>query len=184
MEDESEEELPIMSQQPVLVPQSFCNRAGQSWCRVSWPDGVYWWMMGTSHVQRTPPDGSTASPGWHTNTGRRGATDPGADRGCDQAARVLAVPVRERGGASVPVHRQSVGHSSCYAEVVAPSANCAAHRRDSTGACFGGLVVDVLVDCSDKFQQFTVGYFSCATLVFDSGYIFCVSLDVFPAFST
>ena len=39
LEDESEEELPIVSQQPVLVPQSFRNVAGQSWCRVSGPTG-------------------------------------------------------------------------------------------------------------------------------------------------
>ena len=54
MEDESEEEPPIVSQQPGVVPQSFRNVAGHAWCRVRGPTGVCWWMMGTSHVQWTP----------------------------------------------------------------------------------------------------------------------------------
>ena len=47
------------------------------------------------------------------------------------ALRVQAV--REPGGASDPVHRQRVGHSSCYAEVGTHSANCAEDRRAVLG---------------------------------------------------
>ena len=33
--------------------------------------GVFWWMIGTSTVQRTPPEEYTARPGRKINTGRR-----------------------------------------------------------------------------------------------------------------
>ena len=46
-EEEGEEEL-----QPSLVPESyFRDDFGREWCRVYGPEGVYWWMIGTSAVQ-------------------------------------------------------------------------------------------------------------------------------------
>ena len=50
---------------------------GRSWCLVDGPAVVYWWMMGTSHVQWTPPEGYTARPGRYTNASRRGGDVPG-----------------------------------------------------------------------------------------------------------
>ena len=58
VEEEEEED------QPRVVPESyFRDDAGREWCRVSGPEGAYWWMIGTSSVQWTPPDGYTARPG-------------------------------------------------------------------------------------------------------------------------
>ena len=46
VEEEVEEE-----EQPSLVPESyFRDDAGREWCRVFGPEGVYWWMIGTSTV--------------------------------------------------------------------------------------------------------------------------------------
>ena len=70
VEEEVEEEE---KEQPRVVPESyFRDAAGREWCRVSGLAGVCWWMIGTSSVQRTPPEGYTARPGRYTNTGRRG----------------------------------------------------------------------------------------------------------------
>ena len=66
VEEEQEEE------QPSLVPESyFRDDFGREWCRVHGPGGVYWWMVGTSTVQWTPPEGYTARPGRYRNTGLR-----------------------------------------------------------------------------------------------------------------
>ena len=49
-EEEEEEELPRM------VPGSrVWDAEGHAWCRVAGPAGVYWWMIGTSTAQYTPP---------------------------------------------------------------------------------------------------------------------------------
>ena len=50
VEEEEEEE------QPRVVPESyFRDAAGCEWCPVPGLEGVYWWMIGTSSVQWTPP---------------------------------------------------------------------------------------------------------------------------------
>ena len=68
VEEEEEEE-----EQPRMVPESyFRDTARREWCRVTGPDWVYWWMIGTSTVQWTFLEGCTARPGRHRNTGRRG----------------------------------------------------------------------------------------------------------------
>ena len=67
VEEEEEEE------QPQVVPESSVWDAdGRAWCRVVGPAGVYWWMIGTSTVQRTTPEGITV--GRKRNTGRRGGS--------------------------------------------------------------------------------------------------------------
>ena len=66
-EGEEEEE------HPQVVPGSRVRDAhGRLLCRVIGPEGVYWWMIGTSTVQWTPPEGYTARPGRYFFTGRRG----------------------------------------------------------------------------------------------------------------
>ena len=58
VEEEEEEE----EEQPRMVPGSrVLDAHGRSWCRVAGPAGVYWWMIGTSTAQYTPPDGITAT---------------------------------------------------------------------------------------------------------------------------
>ena len=65
--EEEEEE------QPQVVPGSRVRDAcGRAWCRVVGLAGAYWWMIGTSTAQWTPPEGITARPGRKRNTGRRG----------------------------------------------------------------------------------------------------------------
>ena len=46
------------------------DAAGNEWCQVSAPWGVYWWMLGTRHTQWAPPEGATASQGRYINTGQ------------------------------------------------------------------------------------------------------------------
>ena len=66
-EEEEEEE-----EQPHMVPGTRAwDAEGHEWCRVVGPAGVYWWRIGTSIAQWTPPEGITARPGRDTNTGRR-----------------------------------------------------------------------------------------------------------------
>ena len=63
--EEEEEELPHM------VPGSrVWDADGHAWCRVVGLEGIYWWRMGTSFAQWTPPEGLTARPGRIRNTGR------------------------------------------------------------------------------------------------------------------
>ena len=57
-----------------------------------------------------------------------------------QAARVPAVQARDHGGAPVPVHRQSAGHSSCTQREVR-SVHTVQVCGDFTGAAFGQVVV-------------------------------------------
>ena len=93
-----------------------------------------------------------------------GATDPGADRGgggsggwrpCDHAARVPAVQVREPGGASVPVHRQSAGDSSCDLKRVSAVQNCSEYRQDSMGTVLGMV-------CNDRCLEMLWRFRSCS----------------------
>ena len=67
VEEEEEEQQPR-----VVLESHFRDAAGREWCRVSCPARVYWWMIGTSSVRWTPPEGHTARPGRYTNTGRCG----------------------------------------------------------------------------------------------------------------
>ena len=65
-EEEEEEELPRM------VPGTRAwDAEGHEWSWVVGPEGVYWWRIGTSITQWTPPEGITARPGRDRNTGRR-----------------------------------------------------------------------------------------------------------------
>ena len=51
--------------------------------------GACWWMVGTNHTKKDRPQGLTASPGRHLNTGQGGL--PSGWRPCDHAAQVPAV---------------------------------------------------------------------------------------------
>ena len=64
--EEEEDEHPHM----VLGTRAW-DAEGHEWCRVVGPAGVYWWRIGTSIAQWTPPEGITARPGRDRNTGRR-----------------------------------------------------------------------------------------------------------------
>ena len=69
---EEEEELPRMV--PRMIPGTRAwDAEGHEWSRVVGPAGVYWWRIGTSIAQWTPPEGITARPGRDRNTGRRDA---------------------------------------------------------------------------------------------------------------
>ena len=71
-EEEEEEELPRMV--PRMIPGTRAwDAEGHEWSRVVGPAGVYWWRIGTSIAQWTPPEGITARPGRDRNTGRRNA---------------------------------------------------------------------------------------------------------------
>ena len=62
---EEEEELPRM------VPGSrVWDAEGHAWCWVAGPARVYWWKIGTSTAQYTPPEGLTARPGRYRNIGQ------------------------------------------------------------------------------------------------------------------
>ena len=56
------EGVEVEEEQPRVVPESYIrDAAGHAWCRVFGPEGVHWWMIGTSIVQWTTPEGITAS---------------------------------------------------------------------------------------------------------------------------
>ena len=69
---EEEEEEEEEEEQPHMVPGTRAwDAEGHEWCRVVGPAGVYWWRIGTSIAQWTPPELITARPGRDRNTGRR-----------------------------------------------------------------------------------------------------------------
>ena len=50
------EEEEVEEEQPRVVPGSLIrDAAGHAWCRVTGPEEVHWWMIGTSTVQWTSP---------------------------------------------------------------------------------------------------------------------------------
>ena len=61
VEEEEEEE----DEQRVVLESYFRDAAGREWCPIL--AGVYWWIIGTSSVQRTPPEVFTARPGRYRN---------------------------------------------------------------------------------------------------------------------
>ena len=64
-------EVPVPSVREVTIMTPFVDTAGRTWLWISTPDGRYTWCLeGTRHVQRTRPEGITASPGRYVNTGR------------------------------------------------------------------------------------------------------------------
>ena len=82
-----------------------------------------WWVAGSRHDQWLPPDGFTASPGRFSNSVRRQCHRSRSRSWRRRFWRLtslvnmqLEYHVREPGGASVPVHRQSAGHSRCATE--------------------------------------------------------------------
>ena len=51
-------------EQPHMVAGSrVWDADGRAWCQVVGSAGVYWWRIGTSFAQWTPPEGLTARPG-------------------------------------------------------------------------------------------------------------------------
>ena len=57
-------EVPVPSVHEVTILAPFVDTAGRTWCWISTPDGRYTWCLaGTQHIQRTRPEGITASQG-------------------------------------------------------------------------------------------------------------------------
>ena len=89
-----------------------------------------WWARGTSIG--TPPGGIDR----HTQI--LGKADV-VDGPCDRAARVPANwRINSEMVPQIQCHCQSAGHSICMLRLAPAVQNCAEHRRDSTGAGFGG----------------------------------------------